>query len=75
MLPYSLMSPSVDQVSEYFSTLLGCWGKAPTRSLTVWISSKCLASSFAAMLTKPGASPHCGAKAVLAPSASGAPAR
>ena len=62
-LPYSLIRPSVDQVSEYLSTLLGCWGRAPTRSLTERSSSKCVISSLAAMLMKPGASPHCGTNA------------
>ncbi len=56
-LPYSLMSPSVDQVREYLSTLFGCWGSAPTRSFTVRSSSKCVISSSAAMLMKPGAQP------------------
>ena len=56
-LPYSLMRPSVDQVSEYLSTLLGCWGRAPTRSLTERSLSKCLISSLAAMLMKPGRQP------------------
>ena len=62
-LPYSLISPSVDQVREYLSTLFGCWGRAPTRSFTARSSSKCVMSSAAAMLMKPGASPHCGTKA------------
>ncbi len=39
-LPYSLIKPSVDQVSEYFKTLFGCWGRAPTRSFTARSSSK-----------------------------------
>ena len=51
------MSPSVDQVSEYLSTLFGCWGSAPTRSLTLRSSSKCWISSLAAMLMKPGREP------------------
>src|SRR5665213_4448163 len=34
-LPYSLIRPSVDQVREYFSTLCGCCGSAPTRSRTL----------------------------------------
>ena len=59
-LPYSLMSPSVDQVIEYFSMLFGCWGRAPTRSVTLVSSSKCVMSSLAAIEMKPGASPHCG---------------
>ena len=72
-LPYSLMSPSVDQVSEYLSTLLGCWGSAPTRSFMLRSSSKCLVSSLAAMLMKPGASPHWGTKAALHLARCGAP--
>ena len=38
--PYSLMSPSVDQVSEYLRTLFGCWGRAPTRIFTARSVSK-----------------------------------
>ena len=53
-LPYSLIRPSVDHVSEYFSTLFGCWGRAPTRSLTVRSSSKWPISSLAAIEMKPG---------------------
>ena len=53
-LPYSLIRPSVDQVSEYFRTLFGCWGRAPTRSLTVRSSSKWPISSLAAIEMKPG---------------------
>ena len=68
-LPYSLMSPSVDQVSEYFSTLCGCCGNAPTRSRTLRRVSKCRISSPPAMLMKPGARPHCGTNAACAPRA------
>ena len=62
-LPYSLMSPSVDQVSEYLRTLFGCCGRAPTRSFTARRVSKCVIALPPAMLMKPGASPHCGTKA------------
>ena len=68
-LPYSLIRPSVDQVSEYLSTLFGCWGRAPTRSFTLRSSSKWPISALAAMLMKPGASPHCGTNAWSGPSA------
>ena len=74
-LPYSLIRPSVDQVSEYLRTLFGCWGRAPTRMRMLRSSSKCEMSSFAAIEMKPGRQPalrHEGRRRALGRRAHGA---
>ena len=67
---YSLMRPSVDQVRLYLSALEGNSGSAPTRIFTSWRFDIPWMTWVAAMVMKPGARPHCGMKAVLAPLAS-----
>jgi hypothetical protein len=64
---YSLIRPSTLQVRLYLSELVGKAGSAPTRIFTSCTLSNCLARWWATMPMKPGASPHCGMKAVLAP--------
>ena len=66
---YSLMRPSTLQVRLYFKALVGNAGSAPTRIFTSCRVSKLCARWWATMPMKPGASPHCGMKAVLAPCA------
>ncbi len=63
-------SPSMLHVRLYLSAFPGNRGRAPTRSFSVSTRSNCRASAVATTETNPGASPHCGTRAVPACAAS-----